>query len=292
MKLFPQRLWMPIIAMLGLLCGCKEEIDEELLYVEDANYLEWVGKNVDEADFKFTSLTGQHIDLAKYRGRVVLLDFWATWGPPCIEAIPEKLSVHQKYQHMGFEIIGVSADFDRDDLGKVIDREKITWPQYFNPQGKDNAAVKKFGITHFPSMWLVDRKGTVRFISAGKNLSAKIEVLLREGGAPAVAPGKTPSWKERIMSSFGSETKEDPIAARDELMNEPEQYLDVKNIMITSSRRIATLKTPNTTHQLVIGKQIDVQTESGKVLLTCKEINRDGLVMMVPGNDTPIRVAF
>ena len=292
MQLFPKRLWMPIIVMLGVLCSCKEEVKEDLLYKEDAVYFDWVGKSIDEVYFKFTSLKGEHIELSRYRGRVVLLDFWATWGPPCIEAIPEKMAAYKKYQHMGFEIIGVSADFDQADLEKVISRENIPWPQYFNPRGKDNAAVKTFGITHFPSMWLIDRKGVVRYISAGHSLSTKVETLLREGGAPASKSGKTPSWKERIMSSFGSEEKEDPVAAQDEIMREPEQYLEVKNVMITASRRIATLKTQNTTHQLVIGKQIDVQTKSGKVLLTCKEINRDGLVMMVPGNDTPIRVAF
>lgn len=276
-----------------LLCGCKEDtLEESLLYPDDKNYQSWIGKNVAEIDFHFLDLSGKEIDLAKFRGQVVMLDFWATWGPPCMEVVPTKLAAYKKYQHLGFEIIGITGDLDKADLEAVVSQRNITWPQYFNSGGMTNAAITKFGITHLPSMWLVDKKGTVRYISAGRDMEGKIELLLGEGAPPAQTAGKSESWKNKIMSAFSSAPEKDPIAAMKQLMEDPDQYMDIKNITITTTRRLATLKTTASTHQLVIGKEISVPTESGVVMVMCKEINRDGLVLQVPGQDSPIKLAF
>lgn len=258
-----------------------------MLYPDDEKYLPWVGRNISEVDFHFRDLNGFEVDLAKYRGKVLMLDFWATWGPPCMEMLPSKLAAYKKYQHLGFHIVGISADFNRSDLEAVVKQRNIPWPQYYNSAGTTNAAITKFGITHFPSLWLVDKKGTVRYVSAGRDMEAKIESLLSEG-AVAESSGKDASWTDKIFSSFGGGSKDDPINAMKMLMDDPEQYMDVKNITITATRRIATLKTGVSTHQLVIGKQISVPTESGDVTVQCKEINRDGLVLEVPGQSNPI----
>jgi len=293
MKLRWQTARAALMAVVLSLCGCtKEKVEESLLYPDDRNYLPWVGRNVAEIDFHFIDLEGREVDLAKYRGKVLMLDFWATWGPPCMEMLPAKLAAYKKYHHLGFEIVGITGDLDKDDLLKVIKQHGITWPQYFHPDGPENAAKQKFGITHFPSLWLVDKKGVIRYISAGRDMEGKIESLLSEGAPPAQSPGKSGGWTDKLMSALGSKPKEDPIAAMKELMEAPDQYMDVKNITITATRRIATLKTSTATHQLVIGKEIKVPTESGEVLVTCKEINRDGLVLQVTGQDRPIKLAF
>lgn len=277
------------MAMAVLLCGCREdEVAEALLYPDDKNYDAWVGRNISEIDFHFIDLNGKEVDLAKYRGKIVMLDFWATWGPPCMEILPAKLAAYKKYRHLGFEIIGISADLDREDLVAVVKQRNITWPQYFDSSGKDNGAIKKFGITHFPSMWLVDKKGVIRYVSAGRDMGGKIESLISEG-APAAQSG---NWKDKIVSAFSSAPKNDPIAAMNQLMQDPEQYMDIKNITITATRRIATLKTTASTHQVVIGKEILIPTESGKVMVMCKEINSDGLILQVTGPESPINLAF
>ena len=281
------------MAVALLLCGCNEEdVEEALLYPDDKNYSSWVGKNVAEIDFHFRDLKGKEVDLAKYRGQVLMLDFWATWGPPCMEILPAKLAAYEKYQHLGFDIVGITGDLDKGDLEKVIAQHDIKWPQYFHPDGPENAAKQKFGITHFPSMWLLDKKGVIRYISAGRDMEGKIESLISEGAPPAQTTGKSGSWTDKIASVFSGTPKEDPITAMKQLMDSPDQYMDVKNITITTTRRIATLKTTASTHQLVIGKEIKVPTEAGEVLVMCKEINSDGLVLQVPGQDSPIKLAF
>ena len=276
-------------------CGCREENGEEMLFPDDANYGKWVGQNITTAGFNGLDLAGAPIDLAKFRGRVLMLDFWASWSPKCMEMFPAKLATYQKFHHAGLEIVGINADFDRQELDKVLAKENLPWPQHFNRQGENDAAVKKFGITHFPSIWLVDRQGVVRFISGGKNLEAKLEQLLNESAGPSPLPaakGNEPSWKERIMSTFGGGPATDPVAAINAVMAAPEAFLDVKNVMITSKRRIATVKTPDATHQVVIGKEITVTTESGPVPIVCKSIESDGLVFVVTGQDTPFKVTF
>jgi len=280
----------------GLLCGCKDEAsEEELLFPDDANYAARVGRALAEIPFTGNDLAGSPLDLAKYRGKVLLLDFWASWSPRCMEMFPAKLAAYKKFHHAGLEIVGINADFAREDLDKVLAKENLPWPQHFNRQGEADAAVKTFGITHFPSLWLVDRRGVIRFVSAGKNLDEKIGLLIGEAPAATAAPvakKSAPSWKERITGVFGGGPKEDPVAARNSLMSEPEAFLDVKNVMITSTRRIATVKTPDATHQVVVGKEISVSTDAGPVPLVCKTIESDGLTFVVTGQDTPFKIAF
>ena len=274
-----------------LWAGCNEKVDESKLYEEDEKYVPWVGRDIAEVDFHFRDLNGVEVDLAKYRGKVLMLDFWATWGPPCLELLPSKLAAYKKYQHLGFDVVGISADFDRSDLEAVVEQRNIPWPQYYNSAGTTNAAITKFGIKHFPTTWLVDKKGIIRYISAARDMETKIEALLGEG-AVGDASGAEASWTDKIFSSFRSDGKPDPINAMRKLTEDPAQYMDLKNITITATRRIATLKTGTSTHQLVIGKQFAVPTESGDVTVQCKEINRDGLVLEVPGQDDPISLSL
>ena len=296
MNLRPSITRLLVLVVAGLLSGCKDEVaEEELLFPEDANYTSWVGRPIAEVGFTGGDLNGAPLDLTKYRGRVLMLDFWASWSPKCMEMFPAKLAVYKQHHHAGLEIVGINADFAREDLDKVLAKENPPWPHHFNRQGEADAAVKKFGITHFPSIWLVDRQGVVRFISGGRNLESKVAQLIAETPVTAATPvvGKAaPSWKERILTTLGGGSKTDPVAARNAVMGEPEAFLDVKNIMITATRRVATVKTPDATHQVVIGKEIAVNTDAGPVALVCKAIESDGLTFVVGGLDTLIKIAF
>ena len=278
----------------GLLCGCREDPDDEtLLFPEDANYAGWVGRPIGEAGFRGTDLNGQPISLEAYRGRVLLLDFWASWSPKCMEMFPSKLDAYKKHHHAGLEIIGINADFTREDLDKVLNTESPPWPQHFNRAGEADAAVRRFGITHFPSLWLVDRQGVVRHISAGRDLETKIELLLAESATPATTPDPPArSWKDRLLGAFKGGPAPDPDAARKAVIDDPKAYLDVKNVLITAKRRVATVKTTEATHQVVVGKTIAVSTRSGPVQLVCQSIESDGLTFQLAGRREPFKIDF
>jgi thiol-disulfide isomerase/thioredoxin len=129
-------------------------------------------------DLKFTALDGQSVDLAKLRGKVVLVDYWATWCPPCREQVPSVAAAYQKYHDKGFEVVGISLDQDKDALTSFIKDHGMAWPQYFDGKGWDNDISSKFGIDAIPAMWLLDKKGMVVTTDASNDLAGAVEKQL------------------------------------------------------------------------------------------------------------------
>ncbi len=129
---------------------------------------------------KFKSLDGRDVDVNKLQGKVVLIDFWATWCGPCRAELPNVKAAYEKLHPKGFEIVGVSFDKSKDSLQKFIEKEKMPWPQYFDGLFWDNKIGKKYGIEGIPTMWLVDKKGNLRNMEARGDLAAKVEKLLAE----------------------------------------------------------------------------------------------------------------
>ena len=118
-------------------------------------------------DFAFTSSEGEHIVLEDLRGKVVLLDFWGTWCPPCVESVPELRNLYKRYAKDGnFMILGISSDDDDDEdtWRQFIVKNKMVWPQY---RDKDHRILRDFGIRAFPTYILIDHEGIVRFSSVG-----------------------------------------------------------------------------------------------------------------------------
>lgn len=85
-----------------------------------------------------------------------------------------------KYQAQGLELAGITLDSDRDTLQRCIAREKIDWPQYFNPAGRTNRLAQEFGINGTPVVWLVDRRGFLHDLNGREDQEAKIQALLKE----------------------------------------------------------------------------------------------------------------
>jgi len=129
-------------------------------------------------DLKFTAVDGTAIDLANMRGKVVLVDFWATWCPPCREEVPNVVATYKKLHDKGFEIVGISLDQDKDKLLAFTKDNGMTWPQYFDGQGWNNTISKSFGINSIPAMWLVDKKGMLVTTDGREDLAAQVEKLL------------------------------------------------------------------------------------------------------------------
>jgi thiol-disulfide isomerase/thioredoxin len=131
-------------------------------------------------DMKFDSVEGKAVDLEKLRGKVVLLDFWATWCPPCRESVPHLVAAYRKYSEKGLEIIGISLDEEKERLVKFTKAKEMTWPQYFDGMGWENRFARRYGIEGIPTLWLVDKKGIVRAEVRAENLEKQIEKLLNE----------------------------------------------------------------------------------------------------------------
>jgi len=131
-------------------------------------------------NIQFTAVDGRQVDVAKMKGKVVLVDFWATWCGPCMAELPNVKAAYNKLHSKGFEIIGISFDEDKEALQKLVAEEKMAWPQYFDGTGFKNKFGQEFGINGIPSMWLVDKKGILRDMNGRDGLEKKVEKLLAE----------------------------------------------------------------------------------------------------------------
>ena len=133
-----------------------------------------------EVEITFKSTDGRKVDLAKLKGKVVLVDFWATWCGPCIAELPNVKKTYAKYHEKGFEIVGISLDQSKDKLTDFVKENEMPWPQHFDGLGWKNEFAVMYGIQGIPAMWLVDKEGNLVDMKARSGLDAKVEKLLAE----------------------------------------------------------------------------------------------------------------
>ncbi len=131
-------------------------------------YLNGLGTLGKPLNLKFTAIDGRDVDLSKMKGKVVLIDFWATWCAPCVAGLPGLKNTYEKFHRQGFEIVGISCDTDKDRLKHLIKEKALPWPQYFDGERAKKYTVQ-FGIIGYPTMWLVDKQGNLRDVSADES---------------------------------------------------------------------------------------------------------------------------
>ena len=112
-------------------------------------------------DFQVTDLDGKPLSVASYKGKVVMIDFWATWCGPCIQELPNLMKAYEKYHGKGFEIIGISLDNEKEKLTTFIKEKNMTWPQYFDGKGWQSDLAAKYGVNSIPATYLLDKEGKI-----------------------------------------------------------------------------------------------------------------------------------
>ncbi len=116
-------------------------------------------------DFSITTADGEHLTLDDLRGKVVVLDFWGTWCPPCVESIPSLRSLHKKFsKEHSFMLIGVSSDAEEETWKAFTAKEKMIWPQYWD---RDRRVQRAFNVRAFPTYIVIDHEGIIRFRTSG-----------------------------------------------------------------------------------------------------------------------------
>ena len=153
----------------------KKSEKQDASNVPKVSHSEKIGKPA--MDFQAVDLKGQELSLKKFRGQVVLLDFWATWCAPCRAEMPHLKKVYDKYKDQKFEIIGISLDHGQAVVDSYIEKQDITWPQFL-----DNGTVTKmYNVTGIPATFLIDGDGIVRKVKLrGRALDKAVAELVKE----------------------------------------------------------------------------------------------------------------
>jgi len=130
-------------------------------------------------DFCLPDAKGDSIRLSSLKGKVFLLDFWASWCVPCRYSNKQLVKLYERYRNKGFEIFGVSLDDNKNAWKKAMSKDKITWLQVNDNGGWDAISASKWNINAIPASFLIDRNGNVVAIDPEKqDLENKLRELL------------------------------------------------------------------------------------------------------------------
>ena len=134
-------------------------------------------------ELKGDLLDGKPFDQKGLAGKVVLVDFWATWCGPCIAEIPNMLEQYEKYHDKGFEVVGISLDEEKDKVDAFVAENKIPWPIIYAGKGWQDPVAQFYGISGIPQLILIGRDGNVISTNArGEKLGKRLAELFKDAG--------------------------------------------------------------------------------------------------------------
>src|SRR5579883_264409 len=126
-----------------------------------------------------TLLDGKKVKLSDYKGKVVLLDIWATWCGPCRAMIPHERELVEKNKDKPFVLVSVSADDKKETLEKFLEKEKMPWTHWWD-NGPESEVLKKYRVKAFPTLYVIDHTGVIRHKWVGNPGNDKIDAAIEE----------------------------------------------------------------------------------------------------------------
>jgi len=136
------------------------------------------------------AISGSPVSTQRLKGKVVVVDFWATWCGPCVAEMPRMKALHAEYKNKGVQFIGVSLDQSGSGLEKLVafvEENEITWPQYYQGSGWESEFSKSWGIHAIPAVFVVDQQGKIYSDKARGKLETILPELLKRPSLKAGA---------------------------------------------------------------------------------------------------------
>ena len=126
------------------------------------------------------TVDGKDIHLSDLKGKVVLVDFWASWCGPCRRNNPHLVKLYKKYHEKGLEIFGVSLDQDESQWKKAINHDGLSWIHVLDNRGGNENSAYVYGVDVIPSSFLLDKEGNIKAIDLeGSSLETEVKSLLK-----------------------------------------------------------------------------------------------------------------
>jgi thiol-disulfide isomerase/thioredoxin len=142
-------------------------------------------------DIEAADADGKTYKLSDYRGKVVVVDFWATWCGPCLSMIPHEKELVERMHGKPFALIGINVDQEKETLKGFQDKRKLSWPSLWDPATDDDSGpiAGKWNVQAFPTLYIVDAKGVIRHKYVGVPeegvIDDAVDALVKEAEAPA-----------------------------------------------------------------------------------------------------------
>ncbi|MHC4182668.1 MAG: redoxin domain-containing protein [Planctomycetota bacterium] len=139
-------------------------------------------------DFNVMDFNGDPVNLSKYKGNIVVIDFWATWCDPCLQEFPKVKKMYRAFKGRGVQFIGVSLDDEIEDLKGFVGVEKIEWPQVFEGMRWKGTMSKMYNVEKIPIMFVLDRESRVQYIGNDKEKITRVIAKLLSKSQQEVEP--------------------------------------------------------------------------------------------------------
>lgn len=198
-----------------------EKISSLLLSLNDLKKME-IGEKF--RDFSMMNQNDVEKKISDFKGKVVLLEFWASWCFPCRLENPNLVTTYNTFKDKGFEIVGISLDQKKEDWVKAIQKDGLNWEHLSDLNGRNNKAALLYNITGIPQNVLIDRNGIVIGLNLqGENLRKKLTEIMeianvevtREAGLTKVRIPSTMIWKDENGKVLSQSESKKMIESRD-----------------------------------------------------------------------------
>jgi len=158
--------------------SCKESIKDTAPAPTAPAVILGIGSTA--PDFSLPNLDGQKIKLSSFKGKIILLDFWASWCEPCREENPHLMEMYKKFNSKNFDIISVSLDYEKKAWADAITSDSLIWTNISDLKGFNSKVVSGYNIKAIPATYLLDKEGKIIAIDLrGQQLEDKLEEILK-----------------------------------------------------------------------------------------------------------------